>query len=129
MAEDWLTYLVANKSDKVGDREVNVEEGVKFARQYNFNYFTETSAKTKSNVRDLFMRIAKQLFLKNKIILPKSRVELGQGASIFSKNSSILLKDFSESNENIKHDLQTSFKLIKESKVPKTKKKEKKGCW
>lgn len=54
MAEDWILYLVANKSDKSGDVEVQYEEGITFAKNNKFDYFTETSAKTGKGILDLF---------------------------------------------------------------------------
>jgi GTPase SAR1 family protein len=54
MAEDWVLYLVANKSDKSGDVEVQYEEGITFAKNNKFDYFTETSAKTGKGILDLF---------------------------------------------------------------------------
>mmetsp|Transcript_34782 Transcript_34782/g.40268 ORF Transcript_34782/g.40268 Transcript_34782/m.40268 type:complete len:96 (+) Transcript_34782:387-674(+) len=63
MAEDSLLYLVANKADKDVTAEVKYEDGVKFAKTHNFDYFCETSAKSGKGIKDLFFRIGKQLIL------------------------------------------------------------------
>jgi small GTP-binding protein len=50
-------YLVGNKADLKGVREVDVETGVQFAAENGFVTYLETSAKTGEGIDDLFNRI------------------------------------------------------------------------
>ncbi|XP_057458281.1 ras-related protein RHN1-like isoform X4 [Lotus japonicus] len=52
--------LAANKSDLEPKREVETEEGEKFAQE-NGMFYMETSAKTAENINELFYEIAKRL--------------------------------------------------------------------
>ncbi|XP_027342758.1 ras-related protein RHN1-like isoform X2 [Abrus precatorius] len=52
--------LVANKSDLEPKREVEAEEGERFAQE-NGMFYMEASAKTAENVNELFYEIAKRL--------------------------------------------------------------------
>lgn len=48
--------LIGNKSDKKSIREVTIEEGKKFAEKHKTEYF-EVSAKEKTNMREMFLKI------------------------------------------------------------------------
>mmetsp|Transcript_37834 Transcript_37834/g.45613 ORF Transcript_37834/g.45613 Transcript_37834/m.45613 type:complete len:200 (+) Transcript_37834:358-957(+) len=52
--------LAGNKADKAEERKVSVEEGETYAEE-NGLFFMETSAKTASNVNELFYEIARKL--------------------------------------------------------------------
>jgi len=54
--------LVANKNDKVADREVTREKGEKFSIENKLAGFFETSAKTGDNVEATFATAAQMLF-------------------------------------------------------------------
>merc|ERR1711976_363333 len=61
--DDAIIMLVGNKADLTNDRKVSVEEGKKKANELNL-LFIETSAKTGTNVKHLFKKVA--------LALPKS---------------------------------------------------------
>ena len=73
-AQDWLEkvyenaseevriYLVGNKADLEEQREVQFETAVEFAMNNGIAMVFETSAKTGSNVKDVFMCVIKDVF-------------------------------------------------------------------
>eukprot|EP00658_Telonema_sp_P-2_P013245 TRINITY_DN15012_c0_g1_i2.p1 TRINITY_DN15012_c0_g1~~TRINITY_DN15012_c0_g1_i2.p1 ORF type:complete len:177 (+),score=15.79 TRINITY_DN15012_c0_g1_i2:169-699(+) len=63
---DPYIMLVGNKSDvDISDRVVSAEDGRKLANQFNIPFF-ETSAKTGSNVDDVFLRMISGIKSKQK---------------------------------------------------------------
>ena len=61
--DDAIIMLVGNKVDLTNDRKISVEEGKEKANELNL-LFVETSAKTGTNVKHLFKKVA--------VALPKS---------------------------------------------------------
>ena len=47
---DAVIVLVGNQKDRDSDREVSYEQGQRFAKENNINFFMEASAKTNENV-------------------------------------------------------------------------------
>eukprot|EP00055_Hartaetosiga_balthica_P005009 m.14019 g.14019 ORF g.14019 m.14019 type:complete len:218 (+) comp4241_c0_seq1:51-704(+) len=60
---NMVIMLIGNKSDLAENREVEYEEGERFARAHNL-MFLETSAKTSSNVEDAFTSTASRIYEK-----------------------------------------------------------------
>ncbi len=72
--EDWLKqvrthaspdcklFLIGNKCDLDNERKVEKEEGKKFISDYNLNFFTESSAKTGFNAKNIFIKAAFSLY-------------------------------------------------------------------
>ena len=54
--------MVGNKADLVSNRKVPEEEAEKFAKDYEIDYFKETSAKTGLNTEEIFIQAAKLLY-------------------------------------------------------------------
>ena len=59
---DTKLILVGNKADLEENREVQYVEGKKFAENYEFLDFFETSAKTGENIKKLFIKSASVLY-------------------------------------------------------------------
>ena len=62
-SEDVRIYMVGNKSELEDLREVTFERAVEMARQNKIHRVFETSAKTGYNVEDVFVNVAKELYL------------------------------------------------------------------
>ena len=69
-AEKIPSVLVGNKIDLDDEREVTFEEGKNLADQYGFNYI-ETSAKTGTNINELFIELAENIYNKFKEEFPQ----------------------------------------------------------
>ena len=69
-AEKFPSVLVGNKIDLDDEREVTFEEGKNLADQYGFNYI-ETSAKTGTNINELFIELAENIYNKFKEEFPQ----------------------------------------------------------
>ena len=72
-------FLVGNKSDL--EKEVDTNEANTFTKNNNMVYFTECSAKSGSNIKEIFFEAAKQLYhvynkLKNENKLPSTASKL-----------------------------------------------------
>ena len=59
---DAKVFLIGNKNDLENDRKVNKEEGKKFISDYNLNFFSESSAKTGFNAKNIFIKAAFELY-------------------------------------------------------------------
>ena len=69
-ADKFPSVLVGNKIDLDDEREVTFEEGKNLADQYGFNYI-ETSAKTGTNINELFIELAENIYNKFKEEFPQ----------------------------------------------------------
>ena len=58
--------MVGNKSELTDQREVQYERAVEMARESKIHRVFETSAKTGSNVEEVFSCVAKELYLQEK---------------------------------------------------------------
>ena len=64
-SENTLIILVGNMLDLEDQRMVAKEQALELKGKENLDSFVETSAKTGANVRDLFVRVAKMLFVRD----------------------------------------------------------------
>jgi small GTP-binding protein len=59
---DVKLFLIGNKTDLENNREVSQERALKFKDENKMTHFTETSAKTGVNCKDMFVQAAKILY-------------------------------------------------------------------
>lgn len=59
---DAKVFLIGNKQDLEENRVVSTEQGNTYSKEFGFSYFTETSAKTGFNARNVFIEAAKILY-------------------------------------------------------------------
>ena len=52
--------------DKESQRRITQNNGLDKIHDFGYNYFTETSAKTKEGIEEVFIRAAKEIYIKNK---------------------------------------------------------------
>ena len=55
---DAKMFLIGNKNDLEENRKVEFNEGEEIKKNYNFEYFNETSAKSGINTKELFIKAA-----------------------------------------------------------------------
>ena len=58
-------FLIGNKVDLESNRSITKEIGEKFSKDFGFDYFMETSAKTGFNAKNMFIQVAKTLYEQN----------------------------------------------------------------
>ena len=59
---DIKIILIGNKKDLENDRKVSYEEGKNVAKEYGFQNFFETSAKTGENIKEMFIKVTNILY-------------------------------------------------------------------
>ncbi len=59
---DIKIFLIGNKVDLENEREVQKDEGEKIQKEYDFDLFMETSAKSGLNTKEVFIEAAKLLY-------------------------------------------------------------------
>ena len=69
---DIKIFLIGNKADLEDKRRLTKEQGEQLCRDHNLAFFMETSAKTGFNVQNVFIQVAKELYLQHEEI--KNRV-------------------------------------------------------
>jgi len=88
-----VVAFVGNKCDMTTARKVSTEESSRYAEE-NGLFFIETSAKTATNVSELYMRIAKQL---PKVQRQKEMTKVGVPVSSTGGNGGVSVKSASQS--------------------------------
>ena len=78
-------FLIANKSD-LEKREVNKDDVESILNNYNINYFNEVSAKTGSNIDDIFFEAVNVLY-KNRKPTTQHNKQFGYKGNDNSKNN------------------------------------------
>ena len=59
---DIKIFLIGNKLDLEDNRKVQKEDAQKLKEDYEFDYFTEASAKTGFNAKEIFVKAAQLLY-------------------------------------------------------------------
>ena len=59
---DIKIFLIGNKADLKKDRVIKIEQGIQMQKDFGFDYFMETSAKTGFNAQELFVEAGKVLY-------------------------------------------------------------------
>ena len=60
---DIKVFLIGNKADLEENRKISLQEAEKFCKNNNLQFFTETSAKTGFNAKNVFIEAAKCLYI------------------------------------------------------------------
>ena len=93
---DIKIFLIGNKADLIEEREVQKEEGEKIQKEYDFDLFMETSAKSGLNTKEVFIEAAKLLY-KDYISLKPNLDEQSDADDTVVINSSNGAKDTDDS--------------------------------
>ena len=100
---DIKIFLIGNKADLEDKRRLTKEQGEQLCKDHKLAFFMETSAKTGFNVQNVFIQVAKELYLQHEEI--KNRVSR-PGTMIMSlpedNNNNNLVKLEIEEEENTK---------------------------
>ena len=92
---DCKIYLIGNKCDLENQREVKYEDGENFSKNNLFEGFMETSAKTGINTKELFMKIAKILYLEHKKLNENNYMNLKENNILNAmRNKKFILNNF-----------------------------------
>ncbi|MCQ2818463.1 MAG: GTP-binding protein [archaeon] len=95
---DVKMFLIGNKVDLENERDVLYEDGEKYAKDYEFNVFMETSAKTGLNTKDLFIKAATILY-EDYIKYGRERSNSTASEGSFRNNSEIMVLSEKEKEE------------------------------
>ena len=101
---DIKIFLIGNKADLEDKRRLTKEQGEQLCKDHKLAFFMETSAKTGFNVQNVFIQVAKELYLQHEEI--KNRVSR-PGTMIMplpedNNNNNNLVKLEIEEEENTK---------------------------
>ena len=99
---DIKIFLIGNKADLEDKRRLTKEQGEQLCNEHKLAFFMETSAKTGFNVQNVFIQVAKELYLQHEEI--KNRVSR-PGTMIMplpEDNNNNLVKLEIEEEENTK---------------------------
>ena len=87
---DIKIFLIGNKADLEDKRRLTKEQGEQLCRDHKLAFFMETSAKTGFNVQNVFIQVAKELYLQHEEI--KNRV---------SRPGTLIMPINEDSNNNV----------------------------
>ena len=59
---DVKVFLIGNKADLEDSRLIKKEKGLQLQKDYEFDFFIETSSKTGMNAQEIFVEAAFQLY-------------------------------------------------------------------
>jgi small GTP-binding protein len=92
---DIKLFLIGNKIDLVDNRKIEESQGQEFAKENNFSYFMETSAKDGTNVKESFIYAAKLLYNEHLNYIDRSQRNgtLADVVNILPNNNDIVSKE------------------------------------
>ena len=85
---DIKVFLIGNKSDLEKQRKVSLEEAETFGKENGFNYFSETSAKSGINAKEVFIEAAKLLYTDYMQCKAKKKINFGMDINDLSSDVS-----------------------------------------
>ena len=109
--------LIGNKCDLVEERKISYEEGDKLSKDFDFEFFSETSAKTGFNAKEIFLKAA--MFLYDDYILYKKNNEIERESNINMSNmdnfndSNFIVIDKNNHKDTIKKSLKEAYDILK----------------
>ena len=121
--ENFIIAIVANKNDLYEEREVQDEEGEKFAQQIG-GFFVSTSAKNDSGVNDLFDNIAKKILDPNYVYSIEEDKNLDINKE---KDKDKFIEEFEEIENEEENEESEGKESIKSNKSEEKKKKSEKS--
>ena len=115
---DIKIFLVGNKAHKEDKRVVSKEEAIRLVKDFEFDYFIETSTKTGMNVEKLFVYAAKLLYgeyikyKKRSITIQKERKDSNNCVGGKRKSIQKPNKAFNDKTKNIENSNKKGQELI-----------------
>ena len=103
---DVKIFLIGNKADLEDKRKITKTTGEKFCQEHQISFFAETSAKTGFNVENVFVEVAKELYIQHEDI--KNRL---------SRSGSISLLEYNKEENNNKYNLENEDEENRQKKV------------
>ena len=103
---DVKIFLIGNKADLEDKRKITKATGEKFCQDHQISFFAETSAKTGFNVENVFVEVAKELYIQHEDI--KNRL---------SRSGSISLLEYNKEENNNKYNLENEDEENRQKKV------------
>ena len=103
---DVKIFLIGNKADLEDKRKITKATGEKFCQEHQISFFAETSAKTGFNVENVFVEVAKELYIQHEDI--KNRL---------SRSGSISLLEYNKEENNNKYNLENEDEENRQKKV------------
>ena len=103
---DVKIFLIGNKADLEDKRKITKATGEKFCQDHRISFFAETSAKTGFNVENVFVEVAKELYIQHEDI--KNRL---------SRSGSISLLEYNKEENNNKYNLENEDEENRQKKV------------
>ena len=103
---DVKIFLIGNKADLEDKRKITKATGEKFCQEHQISFFAETSAKTGFNVENVFVEVAKELYIQHEDI--KNRL---------SRSGSISLLEYNKEEKNNKYNLENEDEENRQKKV------------
>ena len=101
--------------DKEDQRKIEFSTGYQKANEFGYNHFCETSAKTKEGIEDVFIRAAKEIYIRNKDRLAEF-VQNNDETESVAQNSMMILSDGRKSSIHLS---KASVKNLKNKKQKK----------